>query len=637
MILTIYLTLLNFFILFFFGRFLNNIYSSIITIINLFINLILLIYNFIIMYNNNITININFYNWIITNNLKIEFSFAFDNLIMLMLIVVISISLVVHIYSLEYMLYDPEQIKFLSFLSLFTFSMLILLISNNFILFFLGWEGVGITSYLLINFWYSRLTANKSALMAVFINKIGDISLLLGFSIIYYLTFSLDINLFILILLNNIIDENLLYFVSIFFIIGSVGKSAQIGLHMWLPEAMEGPTPVSSLIHAATMVTAGVFLLIKVNILFIYIDTIYILIIFFGSFTTFFASTIGLFQYDIKKIIAYSTCSQLGYMFLVNGLNGFNYSLYHLINHAFFKALLFLIAGYIIHAYNNEQDIRKLNNLLEILPFSYISLLVSNLSLIGFPFLSGFYSKEKIIELFLNIYNLNNIYIFNFFLFFQFLSFISIIFTIYYSIKSLILLFFIKCNSNLNTLKNVYYSSFITIYPLFVLNILSIFSGYIINDLLMGVNNGYWFNVIYIMNNNIIYFEFFNIINMYTLLIVFYFLVIFFIIDIKDYYELQINNIYLNDLSVFLLKKYIFFNKNIFFPIINLNYNLSYKYIYFLFDKGLMELFGGYGVYKIVMNISSKNNNINTGLIYHYSGIFLYYFIFVLVFYILII
>jgi len=161
----------------------------------LFINLILLIYNFIIMYNNNLIISINFYNWIITNNLKIEFNFLFDNLIILMLIVVISISLIVHIYSLEYMLYDPEQIKFLSFLSLFTFSMLILLISNNFILFFLGWEGVGITSYLLINFWYSRLTANKSALMAVFINKIGDISLLLGFSIIYYLTFSLDINL----------------------------------------------------------------------------------------------------------------------------------------------------------------------------------------------------------------------------------------------------------------------------------------------------------------------------------------------------------------------------------------------------------------------------------------------------------
>nr|YP_009117145.1 NADH dehydrogenase subunit 5 [Acrasis kona]AID52061.1 NADH dehydrogenase subunit 5 [Acrasis kona] len=637
MLLVLYITILNFIILFFFGRFLNNLYVGLLVVLNLFINLLVIINYYFIIYKNKITININLYNWITTNNLKVEMSIIFDNLVILMLLIVVSISLIVHIYSIEYMLYDPEQIKFLSYLSLFTFSMIILIVSNNFILFFLGWECVGITSYLLINFWYSRITANKSALMAVFINKLGDISLLISFSIIYFIIFNLDFNLFTMSILSNVLNNYWFYYISIFFIIGAVGKSAQVGLHIWLPEAMEGPTPVSSLIHAATMVTAGVFLLIKVNILFVYINNICILIIGLGSITSFMASTIGLFQYDLKKIIAYSTCSQLGYMFLANGLNGFNFSLYHLINHAFFKALLFLIAGYIIHSFNNEQDIRKLSGELEILPFAYISLLISNLSLMGFPFLSGFYSKEKIIELFLNTYNSNNVYLLNYLLFFQFISFTAVTFTIYYSVKSLVILFFVKCNNNIHTIKNIYYSSFITIYPLIILNLLSIFSGYLLQDLLIGLNNNYWFNIIFLFNNNTIYFEFIKIVNVLNILIVFYFIIIFMIININNYYEIQLINLQLNNLSLFLLKKYMFFNKNILFEIININYNLAYKYIYFLFDKGILELFGAYGMYNLINIGYIKNNNLNTGLLYHYSGLFLYYltflFILIIIFY----
>jgi NADH-ubiquinone oxidoreductase chain 5 len=319
---------------------------------------------------------------------------------------------------------DPNQIRFFSYISLFTFFMIVLITSGNLIQLFIGWEGVGIVSYLLVNFWYSRIDANKSSIMAILTNKVGDISFLLAISILFIIFKSFDFSIiFSLTTSKNInIVENLLYYICFFFIIAGVGKSAQIGLHIWLPEAMEGPTPVSSLIHAATMVTAGIFLIIRCSFLFIVVPNVLIWLILFGSITTFLGSSIGLFQYDIKKIIAYSTCSQLGYMFLSCGLIGFDNSIFHLINHAFFKGLLFLSAGSIIHCFSHEQDFRKMGNLYLFLPISYISILIGSLSLVGFPFLSGFYSKEKIIMLFFNLYvnSFDLYFLLNWFFFFIF-------------------------------------------------------------------------------------------------------------------------------------------------------------------------------------------------------------------------
>lgn len=327
-----------------------------------------------------------------------------------MLVVVTFISFLVHIYSIEYMREDPHQIRFFSYISIFTFFMIVLVTAGNLVQLFIGWEGVGICSYLLINFWYSRVDANKSSIMAMVTNKVGDICLLVAFAIVFFIYKSFDFSVIFSYHIVNAfyfhLNTDLIFIICFLFILGAVGKSAQLGLHVWLPEAMEGPTPVSSLIHAATMVTAGIFLLIRCSFLFDLVPSIYLIILFFGSLTTFLGSSIGLFQHDIKKIIAYSTCSQLGYMFLSCGLLGYSNSIFHLINHAFFKALLFLSAGLIIYCFSHEQDYRKMGSLIFFFPFAYISILIGSLSLIGFPFLSGFYSKEKIVQLFFNLFYL---------------------------------------------------------------------------------------------------------------------------------------------------------------------------------------------------------------------------------------
>ena len=312
------------------------------------------------------------------------------------------ISTIVHIYASSYMAEDPHLSRFMAYLSLFTFFMFILVTGDNFIQLFLGWEGVGICSYLLINFWFTRIPANKSALKALIMNRVGDFGLLIGILLIFYFFCSVDFAIvfslvpyFVGIHFNFLDFEiDLLSLISAFLFVGSIGKSAQLGLHTWLPDAMEGPTPVSALIHAATMVTAGVFLIIRCSPLFEYTSNILLFITILGSLTAFFASTIGVVQNDIKKVIAYSTCSQLGYMVFSCGLSVYNISFFHLINHAFFKALLFLASGIIIHALNNEQDMRKMGGFLKLLPYSYSIMLIGSLALTGFPFLSGFYSKD---------------------------------------------------------------------------------------------------------------------------------------------------------------------------------------------------------------------------------------------------
>nr|YP_004940483.1 NADH dehydrogenase subunit 5 [Cubaia aphrodite]AER54533.1 NADH dehydrogenase subunit 5 [Cubaia aphrodite] len=325
--------------------------------------------------------------------------FYFDEITVSMLVVVSSISTLVHLYSTSYMAGDPHLPRFMSYLSLFTFFMLVLVTSTNLVQLFIGWEGVGLCSYLLINFWFTRIQANKAAIKAMVVNRVGDVGLILAMILTWSYFGSLEFSVIFSSLNHLPINTDIYFWLCFCLLIGAVGKSAQLGLHTWLPDAMEGPTPVSALIHAATMVTAGVFLVIRMSPLFELSEQGLLLTALIGSLTAFFAATIGLAQNDVKKVIAYSTCSQLGYMILICGLSHYNTGLFHLFNHAFFKALLFLSAGSIIHALLDEQDMRRMGALQKITPFSALSILIGSLSLMGLPFLTGFYSKDLILEL----------------------------------------------------------------------------------------------------------------------------------------------------------------------------------------------------------------------------------------------
>ena len=303
--------------------------------------------------------------------LNLDWGFMFDTLTVSMCVIITFVSFLIHLYSAEYMSHDPHLPRFLAYLSLFTFFMLILVTADNYVQMFVGWEGVGLASYLLINFWYTRIQANKAAIKAMVINRIGDFCLLIGAFLIY--TYYKAFDYATVAVLTPLFKEKTIYFltfdfhllsvIGFFFFLAAAGKSAQLGLHTWLPDAMEGPTPVSALIHAATMVTAGVFLIARSSFIYEYTHNILGFIAVFGSTTSFFAASTGLAQNDIKRVIAYSTCSQLGYMIFACGLSNYSVGFFHLSNHAFFKALLFLSAGSVIHAINDEQDIRKMGGL----------------------------------------------------------------------------------------------------------------------------------------------------------------------------------------------------------------------------------------------------------------------------------
>lgn len=379
-------------------------------------------FNFILYFNNlnlllaqnkiNLILNINLFKWISYGFDSINFGFIIDNLSLLMLVVVLTISALVHYYSIDYMATDPRLLTFLKYLSGFTLAMVILVTANNLALLFLGWEGVGIFSYLLIGFWYTRTLALKASLKAVIVNRVGDIALIIAIALTLHYFGTIEFKkletliLYMFTYKSTVISIKFLYFdisiitlICFFLLIAAIGKSAQFGLHTWLPDAMEGPTPVSALIHAATMVTAGVYLVVRTSFLFELSDVIRNAVLIIGSFTALFGSITACYQYDIKRIIAFSTCSQLGYMFLACGLSAYNLAMFHLFIHAFFKALLFLCAGSVIHSIGDEQDIRKMGGLFNYLPITYTGLCIGFFSLAGLPFTSGFFSKDTIIEL----------------------------------------------------------------------------------------------------------------------------------------------------------------------------------------------------------------------------------------------
>lgn len=579
-----------------FGRFIGK---GIIpfTILNIFLPCIFSILLLVSNYFNN-AILITYLNlWFKCDNLVVSWELLGDNLTFSMIFVVTFISLLVHIYSSEYMSSDPHLTRFLSYLSLFTFFMLILITAANFIQMFVGWEGVGLSSYLLINFWFTRLQANKAAIKAMLFNRIADMLMLLGLFAIYvcfesfdyiiifsiapfFLNFQFDFFFFSITSIN---------FISLFLFLGAMGKSAQLGFHNWLPDAMEGPTPVSALIHAATMVTAGIFLLIRCSFLFELAPQILEFISIIGALTAFFGATTGFFFHDLKRVIAFSTCSQLGYMMLACGLERFNVAFFHLVTHAFFKALLFLTAGAIIHSMYDEQDIRKFGSSLKYLPLTYICFLIGSLNLIGFPFLSGFFSKDLLLELVYSSFSTTG-------LFCYLLGLFSIFFTAAYSTRVLLLIFFVKINNNRYSIKNTFENSFLIKYPLIILSIFSIWVGYFLVDIFCGLGSNFFGTAFFFNINtyNQIDIEFLPLlIKVLPLIITIlgcFCSLYFYIINTSFFYFLKKNKNF-KYFYFFLLKKWYtdrFINET--FSLFFLQ--ISKNYMYTRLDRGLLEILG---------------------------------------------
>jgi NADH-quinone oxidoreductase subunit L len=463
---------------FFFGRRLASIFS----VGLLFSAMALSWFIFYEVCLNQITAAVPLYSWLVYGLFRVNFGLLFDSLTATMLVVITSISFLVHLYSTEYMSHDPFLPRFLSFLSLFTFFMLILVTADNFVQLFFGWEGVGLCSYLLINFWFTRILANKAAIKAMLMNRIADVFFVFAVCFCFLILGSCDYTVvflhrsFPLFAFGPLIvsSVDLLCF---FLFFGAIGKSAQLGFHTWLPDAMEGPTPVSSLLHAATMVTAGVFLVVRCSPLFEHSTLLLPLLAFFGGLTAFFSAFVALFQWDLKKVIAYSTCSQLGYMFLACGFSFYSVALFHLFNHAFFKALLFLSAGAVIHGLGDEQDMRRMGALARFLPFTFVAMFFASLAIMGFPFLTGFYSKDLILELLLSSYQVNSYFLYS-------LALAAAFLTATYSFRLLHYVFFFRLNYNWQILPRESNSAIST--ALFLLALASLVVGFIFSDFYAG-------------------------------------------------------------------------------------------------------------------------------------------------------
>lgn len=464
------LPLLSFLICLGFGRKVGEFGSSYLSSALVLFSFILAFYGFSKSSVHNNLEYVNLGDWFSGGLLFCRFSLNYDNITWSMLVLILGVSFLVHLFSIGYMEGDPHIPRFMGYLSLFTFFMVVLVSAGNLIQLFVGWEGVGLCSYLLINFWYTRIQANKAAIKAMLVNKIGDLSLLLGAIFLWISYGSWEYSS--LFSCSSLVHVNSLLETAMFLLlIAVVGKSAQFGLHTWLPEAMEGPTPVSALIHAATMVTAGVFLIIRLSPLFEKVSLILVLIVLVGSITAFFSSTIGLAQNDFKKVIAYSTCSQLGYMVLICGFSYYEISLYHLINHGFFKALLFLSAGSMIHALKDEQDLRKGGNLLKAIPLSFICVLTGSASLMGLPFLTGFYSKDLIVEV---IYG-SQVLAFGFWL-----AVFSAFLTATYSFRLIYFCFISESQESKRVFEKIHEENWLLISPLLGLLVLSILGGFML-------------------------------------------------------------------------------------------------------------------------------------------------------------
>lgn len=528
--------------------------------------------------------------WLDSELFTTDFGLQFDSLTSTMLILITIVSALVHIYSTGYMSDDPHIPRFMSYLSLFTFLMIVLVTSDNYIQLFIGWEGVGLCSYLLINFWLTRIKANKAAMKAMLINRVGDIGLLLAMFLIIREFGTLEYSTISSLL--GFVDRKNLTVICLLLFLGAVGKSAQLSLHTWLPDAMEGPTPVSALIHAATMVTAGVFLIIKSGPLFEGSFLVLTVVTFIGALTAFFAATTGVVQNDLKKVIAYSTCSQLGYMVMVCGVSNYSVSLFHLLNHGFFKALLFLSAGSVIHAVNGEQDMRKMGGLIRSIPFTYTMVLIGSLSLIGFPYLTGFYSKDLILEITYGKYYI---------VFAYWLGSFSALLTAFYSVRLIYLTFITNTNTNKVVFRGVDESSLSITSPLLLLGFGSIFVGYLVKEMML-------FNTIYPVISSYIKITPF-VLSLLGMLLGF----IVFSRTEGVYNKFEGHRVL-----------YSFFNSAWQFNYILNNFFVNYIWkfghliTYRIIDRGVLEIIGPRGAAQLLIRSTQRVSNLQSGTVFNY-------------------
>ncbi len=477
----------------FFGKYIGDRNSEIVTSALVSISALLSIFVLYQVIINQYEENIVIATWINSGSLDVNWSMLIDPVSAVMLVVVTSISSLVHIYSIGYMSHDPHKPRFMAYLSLFTFAMLMLVTSDNFVQLFFGWEGVGLCSYFLIGFWFKKESANAAAIKAFVVNRVGDFGFALGIFLIFYLFGTVNYSE-VFQQIPTIVDKNLFFLgfelkaidlICLLLFIGAMGKSAQILLHTWLPDAMEGPTPVSALIHAATMVTAGVFLVVRCSPIYEYSPLILNLITIVGMTTALFAATVALVQTDIKKIIAYSTCSQLGYMFFAAGVGAYNVAMFHLFTHAFFKALLFLGSGSVIHAFKDEQDINKMGGVWKKLPYTYALMIIGTLALTGFPFLSGFYSKDAIIEFAYLKGNTVGYYAAG-------IGILTALLTSIYSWRLIFKTFHGEYNNKEIKIEETHESPMVMLIPLFILSIGAIFAGVLFKGLFIGSGENYF-------------------------------------------------------------------------------------------------------------------------------------------------
>jgi NADH-quinone oxidoreductase subunit L len=603
----------------FFGKYIGDKNSEIITSLFVSISALLSIFLFYQVIVNQYESNVVIATWINSGTLDVNWSIKVDALSSVMLVVVTLVSSLVHIYSIGYMSHDPHKPRFMAYLSLFTFAMLTLVTSDNFLQLFFGWEGVGLCSYFLIGFWFKKDSANTAAIKAFVVNRVGDFGFALGIFLIFYLFETVNYSE-VFQQIPMIVDKELLFLglnvkaidlVCMLLFIGAMGKSAQIFLHTWLPDAMEGPTPVSALIHAATMVTAGVFLVVRCSPIFEYSPLTLNIITIVGMTTAFFAATVALVQTDIKKIIAYSTCSQLGYMFFAAGVGAYNVAMFHLFTHAFFKALLFLGSGSVIHSFKDEQDINQMGAVCKKLPYTWILMIIGTLALTGFPFLSGFYSKDAIIEFAYLKGNTVGYYAAS-------IGIFTALLTSIYSWRLIFKTFHGSYNNKQMKIDEIHESPLVMLLPLIILAIGAIFSGFLFKDLFIGNGgeNYFWGDSIKFLNplstdHPPIWF----ILTTPTLVIM----------SIPIAYYLFVKNKEItNQIAETNKPLYNFLvNKWYFDELYNSLFIQTSKKIGFFFwkmiDVKIIDKFGPDGVSLLIKNLSLKASKFQSGFIYQYA------------------
>ncbi len=577
--------------------------------------------------------------FIASGALQADWALRIDTLTVVMLVVVNTVSALVHIYSIGYMHHDPHRPRFFAYLSLFTFAMLMLVTSDNLVQMFFGWEGVGLASYLLIGFWYKKPSANAAAIKAFVVNRVGDFGFLLGLFGVFVLFGSVDFNTIfanaasflpaegaeqgdaVLNFLGYALNPaTALTVVCLLLFMGAMGKSAQVPLHTWLPDAMEGPTPVSALIHAATMVTAGVFMLARLSPIFEHSHTALLVVTFIGAFTAFFAATVGLVQNDIKRVIAYSTCSQLGYMFVALGLGFYSAAIFHLFTHAFFKALLFLGSGSVIHAVSDEQDMRKMGGLRKLIPTTYWMMIIGTIALtgVGIPATvigtAGFFSKDAIIEGAFASHSAMAGFAFT-------LLTIAAVFTSFYSWRLIFMTFHGKPRASADVMHHVHESPPVMLVPLFILAAGALAAGFLFHDWFIGEHYAeFWKASLFTLDDNHILHEFHEV-PFWVKLAPFVAMVVGFLVAYRFYiaspesprqlaarhpalYQFLLNKWYFDELYDFLFVR----------PAMRLG-----RFLWKRGDGWFIDGLGPDGVSARVIDVTRNVVRLQTGYLYHYA------------------